>query len=91
LAVRAFLGDVWGDELPPSPDPWLTLTQDALAADDQEGRAHGFLVYADAVHLDVLIEVVSQALRSHPCPMSTLARLPTALREQVHHRLLSPS
>ncbi|MEW1960315.1 hypothetical protein [Kineococcus sp. NPDC059986] len=65
------------------------MTQDTLAADDEAGRTHGFLVYSDAAPLDVLAEVVAELLCSHPHPMSALTRLPTRLREQVRQRLLS--
>ncbi|MEZ0493972.1 hypothetical protein AB2L28_17185 [Kineococcus sp. TBRC 1896] len=87
LWIRGLLGDLWGDELPPSADPWLTLVQDALALDDEAGRERGCVVYADALHLDVLADVLAEALRAHPRRVVLLARLPVVLREPVLRQL----
>ncbi|MEZ0163326.1 hypothetical protein AB2L27_00955 [Kineococcus sp. LSe6-4] len=87
LAARGLLGDLWGDELPPSADPWLTLVQDVLAVDDDAGRERGFAVYADAVALGPLTDVLVEALAGHPRAAVLLSRLPVVLREPVCERL----
>lgn len=58
MAVRELLGDLWGDALPATGDPWLRLVGDGLAADDEAGRQEGLVVRSDALHLVVLERLV---------------------------------
>ena len=79
LAVRGLLGDLWGNHLPNTPDPWLTMTVDGVASDDQVGRDHGYVVFGDGLTLEVLRSLV----RAHPDPTHAMAALPPALRNRL--------
>lgn len=79
LAVRGLLGDVWGNGMPDTPDPWLTMTTDGIACDDLVGREHGYVVLGDGLALETLAAL----LRAHPDPVAARAALPPALRNRL--------
>lgn len=76
--VRDLLLELWGDELPPTPDPELTVLTDALALDDR-GRRHGVLTQRDGL----TIEVLHQLLRARDPIQQRLLLLPPGLQQQL--------
>jgi len=82
--VRTVLEALWGDELPDSPDPVITVLVDAVAVDDQRGSDDGLVVQGDGLTYLELARVVAD-IRSP----ATLQRLPPGLRATLA-RLLPP-
>lgn len=77
--VRADLEALWGDDLPPGPDPRTTELVDALALDDDHGRSHGLLVQGDAIPFQLLVRL----LTTSPVGEAVLAELPATLRARL--------
>ena len=77
--VRADLTALWGDDVPPGPDPQITALVDSLALDDEHGRRHGLVVQGDAVPFHVVVRL----LVSSPVGQQVLAQLPAQLRARV--------
>ncbi|NIZ90971.1 PAS domain-containing protein [Kineococcus rubinsiae] len=69
------LQTLWGEELPPSPEPWRTALLDALAADDAAGTSRGVVVQGDGLTLTALSALVRAAGREAPAlPPALLQR-----------------
>ena len=73
--ILVLLQDLWGDSPPPSPDPQLAILIDAVAGDDEHGRAAHVVVHGDGLTYQHLI----QALMDSGSRSVALAKLPPAL------------
>ena len=78
---------IWGDELPPSPDPVQTVMTDAVHSDDEQGRDDGLVVQGDALTLDVL----QQLLRAGGSVQERLLLLPPDLAQRLVGRVVDAS
>jgi hypothetical protein len=85
--VRRLLKDLWGDELPPAPDPELTVLIDALALDDDHGREQELVTQRDGL----TIEVLHRLLRAHGPVQERLLLLPFSLQHQLVERVVYSS
>jgi hypothetical protein len=73
--ILVLLQDLWGDSPPPSPDPQLAILIDAVAGDDEYGRAAHVVVHGDGLTYQHLIQALMD-----PGPRSVaLAKLPPPL------------
>jgi len=79
MLVRSDIRELWGDEMPPTEDPPLTIFTDAVALDDQHGSADGLVVQGDGLRLEVLARLLADG----PDPAQRLALLPVGLRQRV--------
>lgn len=77
--VRLELEALWGDDLPPGPDPRTTELVDSLALDDDHGRRAGLLVQGDAIPFPLLVRL----LGSSSVGEEVLAELPAELRARI--------
>jgi PAS domain-containing protein len=77
--VRGDLEALWGDDLPPGPDPRTTELVDSLALDDDHGRTAGLLVQGDAVPFHLLVRLLATSSVGE----AVLAELPPELRARV--------
>ncbi|WP_432562522.1 PAS domain-containing protein [Kineococcus sp. SYSU DK003] len=77
--VRTDLDALWGEDLPPGPDPRTTALVDSLALDDDHGRRTGLLVQGDAIPFQVLVRL----LLTSPLGREVLEELPAELRARV--------
>ncbi|WP_328294015.1 PAS domain-containing protein [Kineococcus sp. NBC_00420] len=77
--VRADLEALWGDDLPPGPDPRTTELVDALALDDDHGRTAGLLVQGDAIPFHLLVRLLATSSVGE----AVLTELPPELRARV--------
>lgn len=77
--VRGDLEALWGDDLPPGPDPRTTELVDALALDDDHGRRNGLLVQGDSIPFHLFVRLLS----SSPVGEAVLAELPSELRARI--------
>lgn len=73
------LRDVWGTELPPGPDPTLTVMTDAVAFDDDHGRNLALVVQGDQLPLTAVLALVVGV----GTVADRLAVLPPALHARV--------
>ena len=80
--MRADLVALWGDDLPPTNDPVLSILCDAVAVDDQFGVAGGLVVQGDRLDVHTLAAVLTA-----PDVAARLAALPAGLRERVGRAL----
>lgn len=80
--VRADLVALWGDDLPPTNDPVLSILCDAVAVDDQFGIAGGLVVQGDRLSVTALTAVLTA-----PDVETRLAALPPGLRGRVSRAL----
>jgi len=64
--VRAFLEEVWGNAMPDSQDPVITVLVDAVAADDLFGAERGLVVQGDGLTYQLLAEVVHRCVGLRP-------------------------
>lgn len=85
--VRDLLLELWGDELPPSPDPQLTVLTDALALDDERGRRRRIITQGEGLTLEVL----HQLLRAREPIQQRLLLLPPGLQQQMAERVVASS
>jgi len=79
MLVRSDVRELWGDEMPPTEDPPLTIFTDAVALDDQHGSADGLVVQGDGLRLEVLARLLADSLDPAQC----LILLPPGLRQRV--------
>lgn len=77
--VLAEMRELWGDEMPPGPDPVTTALVDALATDDDRGRRQGLLVQGDAVPFSLLTRLMTTS----PVGQEVLHELPPGLRARI--------
>jgi PAS domain-containing protein len=77
--VRTDLEALWGDQLPPGPDPRTTELVDSLALDDDLGRRNGLLVQGDSIPFHLLVRL----LATSTVGQSVLAELPAQLRARI--------
>lgn len=80
--VRAELVALWGDDLPPTNDPVLSILSDAVAVDDQFGVDGDLVVQGDRLTVAVLAAALAA-----PDVATRLAALPAALRGRVDRAL----
>ncbi|WP_432548648.1 PAS domain-containing protein [Kineococcus sp. SYSU DK004] len=76
--VVDLLRDLWGDELPRTVDPALTLIEDALALDDESGREDRVVVQGDGLTheaLAALLRLVPVTAARRLLPPDLLGRL----------------
>lgn len=85
--VVDLLKQMWGDELPPTADPVQSVMTDAVDADDEQGRAGGFVVQGDALTLDVL----QQLLHIGGSAQDRLLLLPPDLAQRLVGRIVGTS
>jgi len=78
-SVRRALFLLWGDELPPGPDPVRTLLADGTEVDDANGRRAGLVVQGDELTLPVLQRVIDAAAD----PAAVLDLLPEGLAARL--------
>ncbi|WP_432564837.1 hypothetical protein [Kineococcus sp. SYSU DK003] len=76
--IRTALEGLWGDELPGTSDPVLTVLVDAVAVDDQHGADDRLVVQGD----DLTYETLARVLADVRDP-ATLRLLPPALRARL--------
>ncbi|GAB3469236.1 PAS domain-containing protein [Kineococcus endophyticus] len=83
--VMHLLQQLWGDDLPPGPEPELTVLIDAVAGDDHMGAQDGYVVQSDRLSYDALAVL----LRRSTAPALTAGTLPRELLTRVfaatHH------
>lgn len=85
--VRHLLKELWGDELPPAPDPELAVLTDALALDDDQGREQELVTQRDGL----TIEVLHQLLRARGPVQERLLLLPPSLQRQLIEKVVNSS
>lgn len=85
--VLAEMHELWGDEMPPGPDPETTALVDTLAIDDDRGRRQGLLVQGDAVPFHLLTRLMSTS----PLGLDVLHELPPVLRARIDLALATDS
>jgi PAS domain-containing protein len=66
---------LWGEELPPAPQPWRTALLDAVVADDEHGTRRGLVVQGDGLTHIALAALVRSAGPGAPALPPGLARL----------------
>jgi len=69
------LQTLWGEELPPAPEPWRTALLDAVVADDDHGARQGLVVQGDGLTHIALAALVRAAGPDAPALPLGLARL----------------
>ncbi len=74
--VRTELLSLWGDALPPTADPVLSVLSDAVAVDDLHGIDAGLVVQGDRLDLSTLAALVGD-------DTARVALLPEALRRRL--------
>ncbi|WP_369070261.1 PAS domain-containing protein [Kineococcus terrestris] len=94
--VADLLRGIWGDDLPRTADPALTLLEDAVAVDDEGGRARRVVVQGDHLShetLTALLRLVPAATARQLVPPELLGRLdaPDGDELRVSAPLLDPA
>ncbi|MBB2903202.1 PAS domain-containing protein [Kineococcus radiotolerans] len=59
--VRDAVYEMWGDDMPPTTDPTLSIFTDAVLIDDERGRDQGLLVQSDGLTHEVLLQLLREA------------------------------
>lgn len=78
---------LWGDDLPPGPDPVQTAVVDAVQLDDDRGRTRDLVVQGDGLTLDVL----HQLLQARGALQDRLLLLPPDLAQRLAARIVDVS
>ena len=71
------LQDMWGEEMPATPDPAFTILLDAVALDDEAGRGRWLVVQGDGLSYELLAQVTNLL------PATTRRQLPQPLRQHL--------
>ncbi|WP_380260632.1 PAS domain-containing protein [Kineococcus sp. GCM10028916] len=71
------LQDMWGEEMPATPDPPFTILLDAVALDDEAGRGRRLVVQGDGLSYELLAQVVNLL------PATTRKQLPRPLQQHL--------
>ncbi|WP_432570806.1 PAS domain-containing protein [Kineococcus sp. SYSU DK005] len=79
--VRDAVRQMWGEEMPPTEEPDLSVFDDAVSIDDERGRGRGLVVQGDGLSHQVLADLLS----AHPdarrfLPQELIAQLSPLLQ-----------
>lgn len=77
--IAALLEALWGDQPPISPNPQMTALIDAVAGDDEHGRASRLVVHGD----ELTYAQLAQAVLDPGPRLAALARLPPRLLQRL--------
>lgn len=76
------LRDMWGEEMPPTPDPVFSILLDAVALDDEGGREGDLIVQGDGFSYETfahLVRLLPPGVADQLLPPDLLHRLKTTL------------